>query len=286
MARKMSRCLPLYQVDAFTDRPFAGNPAAVVPLKSWLTDTLMQQIAAENNLSETAFFVPVAGATGGDKSPEYQLRWFTPRSEIGLCGHATLASGYVVMSALQPAAERIVFHSKSGPLTVQRLAARRGKPPMLQLDFPARPGKRVDARLARRVASAIGSRPDEVWQAAKLMAVLPSSRAVHAVRPDFAAIEALPAEGLIVTAPAAPGERPADFVSRYFAPHFGVNEDPVTGSAHCTLVPYWAERLGKTQLQARQVSARGGDLLCGLAGDRVTMAGHAAPFMTGTIHVR
>lgn len=299
MARKPQR-LAVYQVDAFTDRPFRGNPAAVVPLDSWLPAPLMQRIAAEINLSETAFLVPAAqppgrqtrnkpaggtGARGQDTARRYRLRWFTPRVEVPLCGHATLASAYIVMTRLQPDTKRIVFDTRSGPLTVERLGSRRAAP-LLQLDFPALPPRQAGARLAARVAAAIGVQPLEVWQAVKLMAVLPDSRCVRSVRPDFDAVKALPAQGLIITAPAARSDRPADFVSRYFAPHAGVDEDPVTGSAHCTLVPYWAQRLGKTELHARQVSARGGDLMCRLAGERVTMAGYAVPFMSGTIHVR
>jgi PhzF family phenazine biosynthesis protein len=280
------RKLPLFHIDAFTDRLFAGNPAAVVPLQSWLPARLMQTIAAENNLSETAFFVPVERRKrDGDKTLRFKLRWFTPQIEVPLCGHATLASGWVVLEHMHRDAGQVVFDTASGPLTVTRRPNGRGKP-MLQLDFPALPPRPVPQPVAAKVAAALpGTRPVAVLKATKMMAVMADPDAVRRARPDFAAVKALPASGLIITAEAGTADRPADFVSRYFAPHAGVEEDPVTGSAHCTLVPYWAERLGKSRLHARQISPRGGDLRCELVGDRVTMAGHAAPYLEGTIRV-
>jgi PhzF family phenazine biosynthesis protein len=278
--------LPLFQIDAFTDRLFAGNPAAVVPLQSWLPAKTMQTIATENNLSETAFFVPLARRTrDGDKTLRFRLRWFTPKVEVPLCGHATLATGWLVLEQMHRDAEAAVFETASGPLTVTRQQNGRGRP-LLQLDFPALPAKSVTRAVAAKVAAALpGTPPVAVLSASKMMAVLADADAVRRVRPNFAAVTSLPARGLIVTAAADAADRHADFVSRYFAPHAGIDEDPVTGSAHCTLVPYWAERLGKDRLRARQISPRGGELHCALIGDRVTMAGHAVPYLEGTIRV-
>lgn len=264
--------IPLYQVDAFTARLFAGNPAAVCPLDAWLPDAVMQAIAAENNLSETAFFVP--------KGNEYALRWFTPAVEVDLCGHATLASGHVVLNMLRPQAEAARFHTRSGVLTVTRGTAGR-----LTMEFPARPPKPVDRGLVELVADAIGQMPLEVLKADKIMAVLSSAAAVRATAPDFGKIRALEGSGLIITARAGAGERPADFVSRYFAPHAGIDEDPVTGSAHCLLAPYWAGRLRRSELHALQVSQRGGEIFCTVRGGRVYLSGHAVPFFEGWMHV-
>jgi len=277
--------LPIYQVDAFTSQLFSGNPAAVVPLRKWLPAEVMKNIAAENNLAETAFFVPLSRLRRRHNTPRFHLRWFTPQIEVPLCGHATLASGWVVLNHIVPGAHRVVFESKSGPLNVERRRlADDGE--VLELDFPAQPARRMPAALLRRVADALGETPIEIWQATKLMAVMKDARAVLRAKPDFAALKALPGRGLIITAKASAAHRPADFVSRYFAPYAGINEDPVTGSAHCTLVPYWAERLGRTRLQARQVSARGGDLICELRGERVAIAGCVAPYLEGTVRVR
>lgn len=259
--------VPLYQIDAFADRPFTGNPAAVCPLDGWLPDAAMQAVAAENNLSETAFFVP--------EGEGYRLRWFTPTTEVDLCGHATLASAYVVFRWLAPQAGRVTFQTQqAGPLTVSRDGER------LALDFPARRPSPCDG--IDEIAAALGRRPAALLAARDYMAVYDSADEVFALAPDFAAVAALDRFAVIATAP---GEGDVDFVSRFFAPARGVNEDPVTGSAHCTLIPYWAERLGRDRLEARQVSPRGGALSCALKGDRVTIAGRAVLYLEGTITI-
>lgn len=257
--------LPIYQVDAFASRIFAGNPAAIVPLDAWLPDATMQAIAAENNLAETAFFVRKDDAWG--------LRWFTPAVEIDLCGHATLASAYVLFEHLGVTSNAVGFETKSGRLTVKR------EGDLLAMDFPSRPGKPYAESAA--VAQALGAKPAEVLKARDIMAVFETEAQVKALVPDMAAVAKLDAFAVIATAR---GDA-CDFVSRFFAPAAGVPEDPVTGSAHCTLVPYWSKRLGKTELRARQISARGGDLLCRDLGDRVSMAGRAALYPEGTITV-
>ena len=258
--------VPLYQIDAFTGRLFAGNPAGVCPLESWLADATMQAIAAENALSETAFLV--------EQGEGYGLRWFTPACEVDLCGHATLASAFVLFEELGVEAERIVFSTRSGALSVAREGA------LLAMDFPALPPEpREDQGDA--VAAALGARPSAVLGKANLMAVFADEAAVRALAPDMARIAALPLGGLIVTAP---GEG-VDFVSRYFAPKAGIPEDPVTGSAHCELAPYWAGRLGKRRLAARQVSTRGGELECEARGDRVVVAGRAVKYLEGLIQL-
>lgn len=223
----------------------------------------MQSIAAENNLSETAFFVRSGEA--------YDLRWFTPASEVDLCGHATLASAFVIFEYLDRAAELVRFQTRSGELRVRRNGD------LLTMDFPARPPQPCEPSPA--LATALGKTPRELGAARDYLAVFDTEDEVRALVPDMRALAALKQFAVIVTAPG----RDADFVSRFFAPGQGVDEDPVTGSAHCTLVPYWAARLGKTSLHAKQVSARGGELWCVLAGDRVTISGHAAPYMQGTI---
>jgi PhzF family phenazine biosynthesis protein len=257
--------LAIYQVDAFADRLFAGNPAAVCPLEAWLPDAAMQAIAAENNLSETAFFVP--------RGDDYDLRWFTPTIEIDLCGHATQASGFIVMTRLAPERATVQFHTRSGPLTVTR----RGD--LFELDLPSRPPE--PCAMSPRFLAALGRRPAQVLGAKMYLAVYESEGEVAALTPDLGALTEIDRDGVIVSAPG----RDCDFVSRYFAPHAGIPEDPVTGSAHCTLVPYWAARLGKTKLHARQISRRGGELFCELAGDRVRLAGRAALYLEGRIHV-
>ena len=257
--------LSLYQVDAFTDRLFAGNPAAVCPLDTWLPDTTMQAIAAENNLSETAFFVP--------RGDDYDLRWFTPTVETDLCGHATQASGFVVMTRLAPQRSSVRFHTRSGPLTVTRQGD------MFAIDLPAQPPE--PCAMPSNLVAALGRKPAQVLGAVKYLAIYDSETEVAALAPDLAAWVHADRDGVIVSAPG----RDCDFVSRYFAPHAGIPEDPVTGSAHCTLMPYWAKRLGKTRLHARQISQRGGELFCELKGDRVVIAGHAAFYLEGRIHV-
>jgi PhzF family phenazine biosynthesis protein len=257
--------LPLWQLDAFAAQRFRGNPAAVVPLNDWLPDATLQAIAAENNLAETAYFVP-----HGD---DYAIRWFTPTEEVPLCGHATLASGWVVLNRLESRRPEVTFHSKSGPLRVLRAGDK------LALDLPSNPPglAKENAPLVR----ALGANPVALFEGFQWLAVYESEDRVRALEPDFAQLGALPLHGVIVTARG--GD--CDFVSRFFAPSAGVPEDPVTGSAHTRLVPYWARVLGKTQLYARQVSARGGELWCELKGERVFMAGHVAPYLEGTIEI-
>lgn len=263
--------LPLYWVDAFTERTFRGNPAAVVPLDRWPAAALMQQIAFENGLAETAFFI----RTGPDR---FHLRWFTPELEMDLCGHATLASAFVVFTQLGQAGDRIVFDSKSGPLTV----VRRGS--LWELDFPSRPALALPAaQVPPMLTAGLGGPPPEwIGKARDFLCIYPTAEAVLALRPDFTALNQLDVIGIIATAPGTDG---VDFVSRFFAPNCGVPEDPVTGSSHCTLIPYWARRLGKTRLHARQVSARGGALFCELRDDRVGIAGHAVLYLRGEIEV-
>ena len=260
--------LPLYQVDAFTDRPFAGNPAAVCPLEGPIPEALMQDIAAENNLSETAFFHPQGDA--------FSLRWFTPTTEVELCGHATLASGFLLMTELEPARREVTFRTRSGLMPVLR------RDDEFVLDFPAYPAAPADADTTARVAAALGATPREVVRARSLFAVFEDAKTVRGLAPDMRALAAL-GTGMGVTAPGADEARPVDFVSRYFAPGFGIDEDPVTGSAHCTLAPNRAARLGKTALRARQVSRRGGEISCALAGDRVHIGGKARLVITGTL---
>jgi predicted PhzF superfamily epimerase YddE/YHI9 len=260
--------IPLYQIDAFTSRLFGGNPAAVCPLSEWLPEATMQAIAAENNLAETAFFVP--------QGDGYLLRWFTPIVEVELCGHATLASAYVVTRILAPERRSVTFDTlKAGPLVVTRDGD------LLAMDFPAWPPEAQPAD--PRVLAALGAWPAASFVArGRTLAVYDCAEEVAALRPDFAAMRRVDGANAIATAPGRDG---VDFVSRYFAPNFGVDEDPVTGSAHCVLTPYWAGRLGKEQLTARQISTRGGELTCILRGDRVTIAGHAVLYLEGAITV-
>jgi PhzF family phenazine biosynthesis protein len=259
--------IPLYQIDAFTDRLFAGNPAAICLLEDWLDDPLLQAIALENNLSETAFLVR--------RGDDYELRWFTPTVEVDLCGHATLASAHLVLDHLEPGRRSVSFSTrKAGVLTVERQDG------WLAMDFPARPP--TPSLSLDSLDRALGCRPSQVLKARDLVAVFEDAKTVQGLRPDFAAVAALECWALIVTAP---GEDGIDFVSRFFAPGHGVPEDPVTGSAHCTLVPYWAKRLGKTELTARQLSARGGALRCRLENDRVIIAGQATLYLEGRVHL-
>lgn len=250
--------IPCYQVDAFTRTRFAGNPAAVCTLDRWLPDPLLQAIAAENAVPETAFLVP--------RGDGYHLRWFTPEVEVDLCGHATLAAAFVLFTRLHPDRRLLHFHSQSGPLSVTRDGD------AYTLDFPSRPP--VPKDIPAGLADALGCTPLAVLCARDYLLVLGSAAELRALRPDMRALAGLPdIFGVIVTADGH-GEG-VDFVSRYFAPAQGIPEDPVTGSAHCTLAPYWAARLGKRSLTARQLSRRGGDLRCTLADDRVHITGHA-----------
>jgi PhzF family phenazine biosynthesis protein len=257
----------IYQLDAFTSSRFAGNPAAVMVLDDYPGDETLQAIAAENNLAETAFLV----ADGED----YRLRWFTPTVEVPLCGHATLASAAVVMERLSPQRRRVVFHSASGPLSVERTAAG------YVMNFPARFPEPVSITTA--LTQALGLRPLEVVaDRFNYLALLDSADQVRSLEPDQAAIVKLGRDGLIVTAP---GERPYDFVSRYFAPAKGIPEDPVTGGAHCALAPYWAKQLNKTAFRAFQASRRGGEILCRLDDDRVELEGSCIFYLEGRAEI-
>lgn len=255
----------IFQVDAFTRKPFGGNPAAVVPLDAWLPDETMQSIALENNLSETAFFV-----REGDG---YGLRWFTRAFEIDLCGHATLATAHVIFDVLGSDERVLRFQTKSGELTVERVGER------LVMDFPSRPPVACD--VPEGLFEAIGKEPIEVLRSRDYFLVYENEQDILDLQPNFSRLAEIPTHAVIVTAR---GDE-TDFVSRFFAPEAGINEDPVTGSAHCNLIPYWAEKLGKTELFARQVSARGGELYCEFAGDRVKIGGHATLYMKGEIYV-
>jgi PhzF family phenazine biosynthesis protein len=259
--------IPIFQVDAFTSTLFAGNPAAVCPLPSWLDDATLQAIAAENNLSETAYLVRTAEG--------FDIRWFTPGAEVDLCGHATLASAWVVFHALGEVGNVVRFSSKSGVLSVER----RGD--LFAMDFPARPAKPIDAPEA--LVRALGGKPIEVRAARDYLCIYAHERDVRALAPDMAGLACLDRYGIIVTSPAE--KEGCDFVSRFFAPQVGVPEDPVTGSAHCTLIPYWSERLGKTKLSARQISKRGGEIACELRGERVELAGRAVRYLEGFIEL-
>jgi predicted PhzF superfamily epimerase YddE/YHI9 len=258
--------LPVFHVDAFAAQPFAGNPAAVCPLAEWLDDKLLQEVAAENNLSETAYFVP--------RSDYYELRWFTPRCEVQLCGHATLASAWVMLQILEPERESVRFETRfSGALTVSRVGD------LFAMDFPAIvPWPCVDPPDA--LIGGLGKVPTTVIQIKdNYFAVYEREEDVRRIRPDFRLLEKLHPAGVAITAP---GED-ADFVSRYFAPSYGIPEDPVTGSTHCSLAPYWAQRLRKTSLHARQVSERGGELWCEVKGERVILKGNAVLTLRGEL---
>ncbi|BES72233.1 PhzF family phenazine biosynthesis protein [Marinobacter nanhaiticus D15-8W] len=267
----LNQALPLYQVDAFATRPFTGNPAAVMPLEEWLEDDLMQAIALENNLSETAFFVREPEQAEDD----FHIRWFTPEVEVPLCGHATLASAWVIFNKLGWGQEHVRFRSKSGSLGVRQL-----ENGWLELDFPRLAFEPRETPKA--ILEGIPEAPENAFYVASdtnYMLVFQNETQVRSLRPDMKALKTLGNLGVIVTAPGDNG----DFVSRYFAPGGGIDEDPVTGSIHSILTPYWAERLGKSKLQAHQVSSRGGELRCELHGDRVHIAGQAVPFMEGQV---
>ncbi len=252
-----------YQIDAFTGIIFRGNPAGVCMLDSRLPDETMQAIAAENNLAETAFLVK--------STTTYELRWFTPEIEIDLCGHATLASAFVIFNFYEPELDRIDFETRSGLLSVEKTGAR------LAMNFPARPASPCDIPAA--LTEGLGERPLEVRCARDYLAVFESEAVIHTMKPDIMRLAALECVGIIATAPGSS----CDFVSRFFAPRVGVPEDPVTGSSHCTLIPYWSERLGKKELHARQLSKRGGELFCRDQGERVSIAGEAVLYLKGTI---
>lgn len=257
----------LYQVDAFADAVFAGNPAAVLPLEEWPEDALLQAIAAENNLSETACFAP--------EGDGWRLRWFTPVAEVDLCGHATLATAHVLFHELGETREELRFASRSGELRVRHHDG------VYAMDFPADPPSRdgIGIHEVGEIGRALGETPDELLGAADWCAVFAREEQVRELKPDMAALTEVGRRGVIATAPG----KECDFVSRFFVPALGIPEDPVTGSAHCQLAPYWAERLGREELHARQISARGGTVHCHARGDRVELRGRAVTYLRGEI---
>jgi len=257
--------IDVYQIDAFARRAFEGNPAAVCPLDAWLPDAVMQSIAAENNLSETAFFV-----TDGDG---FEIRWFTPTTEVDLCGHATLASAFVLFRIFDYAGDTVVFNSKSGPLPVSQDGDR------FVLDFPAQSPQPCATPAA--IVEAFGVTPLECLRAVDYVVILESAEQVTQADPDIDKLRSIDSRGVIISAAA----QDYDFVARVFAPNAGIAEDPVTGSAYTQLVPHWAKKVGKTKFRARQVSERGGDLYCELVGERVLIAGTAVRFMQGQIQI-
>lgn len=258
--------LKMFQADAFASALFKGNPAAVIPLTEWLSDELMQHIALENNLSETAFFIP--------ENNGFHIRWFTPKTEVELCGHATLATAHVLFNELDFQDDLISFNSKSGILTVQKLDDK------LQLNFPADFVQPVDELPI--FAEAFGSWPLKTWKGkTDYLLLFDSEETIRNISPDFQLLRQTKARGIIVTAKG----NEVDFVSRFFAPGEGIDEDPVTGSAHTCLVPFWSSKLNKTDYTARQLSERGGELWCSLAGDRVLIAGKALTYLRGEIEV-
>jgi PhzF family phenazine biosynthesis protein len=257
--------IPIYQIDAFSGQVFSGNPAAVCPLEEWLGDSVLQGIALENNLSETAFFVK--------EEQGYHIRWFTPVAEVDLCGHATLAATFVILSYFDKRANEVHFRSRSGKLTVSREGE------LFAMDFPSLPPSPCETPEA--LTKGLGRQPIEVLRSEDYLALFPSEKDVCDLNPDMRMLTELEGRGVIVTAKG----NEVDFVSRFFLPKLGINEDSVTGSAHCALTPYWAKKLNKKELQARQVSPRGGELICKDRGDRVVIAGKAAQFMEGTITI-
>ncbi|MYC71661.1 MAG: PhzF family phenazine biosynthesis protein [Gemmatimonadetes bacterium] len=266
--------LPLYQIDAFTGSVFKGNPAAVMPLETWLEDGILQAIATENNLSETAFFRPT------EEDGAFELRWFTPSVEVPLCGHATLASAFVLMTEMYQGLDHVAFETRSGRLTVRRDDDR------YAMNFPAM--NLQSTHRPERVIAAVGAAPAMVLKSDNWLLIYDSEDEVATLDVDVSALASALAEndadaGVICTAPAANGR--ADFVSRYFAPCHGISEDPVTGSTHCSLVPYWSERLGRRELHALQISARGGELFCRDQGRRVEISGKAVKYMEGVAHI-
>lgn len=256
--------LPIYQIDAFSDEVFHGNPAAVVIMDSWPEDNLLQKIAAENNLSETAFLKA--------KKENYEIRWFTPVCEVPLCGHATLASAYLILKEFEPQREDVIFESKSGNLTVK------ADGDLLSMSFPTSKIEKTDVSF--EIIEALHRKPAELYKSDDYMAVFNDEKIIHDMQPNFEAIKSLDARGIIITAPG----KKADFVSRFFAPAIGINEDPVTGSAHTKLTPYWSKRLGKNKLIAEQLSERRGKLICRNLGKRTEISGKARIYLKGHIN--
>lgn len=257
--------MKIYQVDAFTDKVFSGNPAAVVPLENWLSEEEMQSISAENNLSETAYFVE-------ESDGSYKIRWFTPKTEVDICGHATLASAHVLYEHLGFDGEKVVFQSKSGKLTVEK------KEEIYWMNFPSNPPEPIP--VPKLLPDSIGTIPIYTGVNRDMLVLLNDEDTVRSIKPDFALLEKMEVRGIIITAKGSD----YDFVSRYFAPSMGIYEDPVTGSAHTLLTPFWGKRLGKSSLKARQISERGGNIMCNQKGDRVEIGGEAVTYMVGEIN--
>jgi len=257
--------LPIYQIDAFSNKVFGGNPAAVCPLDSWLSDDLLQNIARENNLSETSFFV--------EQNGEFHIRWFTPTIEVDLCGHATLASAYVIFNILGHKNNKIIFQSKSGALSVCR------EENWLKMDFPSTSPS--ICKIPNQIVEAFGKSPIEVLKSNDYIAVYENEKEILSISPNFNILKDLDGRGVVITSKG----KSSDFVSRFFAPKCGVNEDPVCGSAHCSLTPYWSNRLNKTKLLAKQLSARGGLIKCELIGNRVLISGQATMYSEGVLHI-
>ncbi|WP_234572613.1 PhzF family phenazine biosynthesis protein [Rhodohalobacter sp. 614A] len=258
--------MKLYQVDAFTDEVFSGNPAAVIPLEEWLDADAMQNIAAENNLSETAYFVKEPDGT-------FTIRWFTPKTEVDICGHATLASAHVLFEHLDFDGEKVVFQSKSGELTVEK------REDIYWMNFPATPPEPIP--VPKLLPDAIGTIPIFTGVNRDMIVLLHDEETVQTLKPDYGLLERMEVRGIVVTAEG----NDCDFVSRYFAPSMGIYEDPVTGSAHTLLAPFWGKRLGKSSLNARQISKRGGNIQCNQKGDRVEIGGSAVTYMIGEINI-
>jgi len=257
--------IPIYQIDAFTNEQFKGNPAAVCPLNEWIEDDVMQKIAAENNLSETAFFVK--------KEDEYELRWFTPKGEIDLCGHATLASAYVIFTYLDQNLKVVKFHTQSGLLEVSKDGS------LLTLSFPSRAGEKCD--IPEELIKGLGKAPKEVYKSRDYLVIFDTEQDIIGLELNMEELKKLDGFGVIATAKG----KEVDFVSRFFAPKAGIDEDPVTGSTHCTLVPYWKKILNKNEFVALQLSERGGKLYCTDLGDTVKISGEAVSFLEGYINV-
>ena len=256
-----------YQVDAFADKVFEGNPAAVCPLNQWISDEIIQHIALENNLSEIAFFV--------NKGDYIEIRWFTPEAEVELCGHATLATAHVLFEHLDIKNREIIFDCERGELTVKKSGN------LLEMNFPSTIGKKVEAPTNLLDALALNTRPTDVFKADDYMLVVDNQERVEKLKPDFSLLKKIDTRGIIVTALG----YEADFVSRFFAPAVGIDEDPVTGSAHTMMAPYWSKKLKKRVLSARQLSPRGGSIQCTYNDDRTLLAGNAVTYSVGEIHI-
>lgn len=259
------KTLKIYQIDAFAEKAFTGNPAAVCPLEEWLPDELMQKIAMENNLAETAFYIP--------EGDGFHLRWFTPAVEVDLCGHATLATAHVLFEHLNYTQKVINFQTRSGLLQVEK------KGEILKMNFPVTPFEKTET--PQDLIEGLGIQPLETYKSDDYLLVVESEEIVQNLQPNLLKVAEVEARGVMVTAPG----KEVDFISRFFAPQSGINEDPVTGSAHTVLIPYWAKKLGKTELTARQISPRGGNLFCTLVGDRVEISGKAITYLIGEIFV-